>query len=120
MSQEVKRIDLSKAVQDKGKESDAANEVISEANYIFEPSTYDVVDHLEQSMLNIAVSQLILNSKLAQYASRFRAMSASHQRADETKGELHLEYNRAKRAIKDARLKEIINGLKKAKRGATA
>jgi ATP synthase F1 gamma subunit len=120
MSQEVKRIDLSTAVQNKGKESDAATEIISESNYIFEPSTYDVVDHLEQSMLNIAVSQLILNSKLAQYASRFRAMSASHQRADETKGELHLEYNRAKRAIKDARLKEIINGLKKAKRGAAA
>lgn len=116
--QEVKRIDLSHAVQDKGAQSDRPDEYISEANYIFEPSTYDVVSHLERSMLNIAVSQLILNSKLAQYASRFRAMSASHTRADETKGELHTQFNRAKRAIKDQRLKEIINGLKKIRAGA--
>jgi F-type H+-transporting ATPase subunit gamma len=118
MSQEVKRIELSTAVSSIGQKTDKPDEVISEANYIFEPSTYDVVDHLERSMMQIALSQLILNSKLAQYASRFRAMSASHTRADEGKQDLHLQYNRAKRNIKDARLKEIINGLKKAKTGA--
>jgi len=78
-----------------------------------------VVDHLERSMMQIAMSQLILNSKLAQYASRFRAMSASHTRADEAKHDLRMDYNRSKRNIKDARLKEIINGLKKAKSGAS-
>lgn len=119
MSQEVRKIDLSTAVTNEGKSAEASDEFISESNYIFEPSTYDVVDHLESSMLHIAMSQLILDSKLAQYASRFRAMSASHQRADEAKGELHLAYNRAKRGIKDERLKEIVNGLKKAKVGAT-
>ncbi len=118
MVQEVKRIELSTAVANKGKETDKPEDIISEANYIFEPSTYDVVDHLERSMMQIAMSQLILNSKLAQYASRFRAMSASHPRADETKQELHTDYTRAKRNIKDARLKEIINSLKKAKMGA--
>jgi F-type H+-transporting ATPase subunit gamma len=120
MTQEVKSIDLSTAVQAKGSESDKPDEIISEANYIFEPSSYDVVDHLERSMLQIAVSQLILDSKLAQYASRFRAMSASHTRADEAKGELHLMYNRARRAIKDERLKESINGMKKSQKGAAA
>lgn len=120
MSQDVKKIDLSTAVQNEGRTAERTDEIISEANYIFEPSTYDVVDHLESSMLQIAVSQLILNSKLAQYASRFRAMSASHQRADEAKADLHLSYNRAKRGIKDERLKEIINGIKKAKVGATS
>lgn len=120
MQQDVKRIELSTAVASKGQQSDTPDEIISEANYIFEPSTYDVVDHLERSMMQIAMSQLILNSKLAQYASRFRAMSASHTRADEAKGELRMDYNRAKRNIKDARLKEIINGLKKAKSGAAS
>lgn len=117
MSQEVKSIELSSAVSNIGAHTDNADEIISEANYIFEPSTYDVVDHLERSMMQIALSQLILNSKLAQYASRFRAMSASHQRADEAKQDLRTQYNRAKRNIKDARLKEIINGLKKVKTG---
>ncbi len=116
MSQKARKIALSMAVQQEGGTSDAADEIITEANYIFEPSTYDVVDHLERSMMQIAISQLILESKLAQYASRFRAMSASHQRADDAKSDLRLAYNRAHRAHKDERLKEIINGLKRSKK----
>lgn len=115
MVQDVKRIELSAAVKEQSKQTTDTEEVISEFNYIFEPSTYDVVDHLERSMMQIAISQLILNSKLAQYASRFRAMSASHQRADEAKADLRMAYNRARRGIKDERLKEIINSLRKAK-----
>lgn len=114
MSQEVKRIELASAVKSRGDASDKPDEVISEMTYIFEPDSYAVAAHLERSMTQIAISQLILDSKLAQYASRFKAMSASHQRADESKAELHMMYNRAKRAIKDQRLKEIINGMKKA------
>jgi len=120
MTQDVKRIELSSAVTQKGNDADKPDEVISESNYIFEPSTYDVVDHLERSMMQIAMSQLILNSKLAQYASRFRAMSASHSRADEAKAELRLAYNRAKRGIKDERLKESINGMKKSRAGTVS
>ena len=112
MVQDVNRIELSAAVQSKGAKIESSDEIISEANYIFEPSTYDVVDHLERSMLQIAVSQLLLNSKLAQYASRFRAMSSAHQKADEMKTELWLGHNKMKRSIKDERLKEIINGLR--------
>jgi F-type H+-transporting ATPase subunit gamma len=112
MVQDVKRIELSRAVQTQGRKSDQPDEIISEVNYIFEPSTYEVVDHLERSMMHIAMSQLILDSKLAQYASRFRAMSTSSQRANEIKSGLHLDYNRAKRSVKDTRLKEIIGGLK--------
>ena len=117
MNQEVKRISLSMAVKTAGMASDKLDEVISEAGYIFEPSSFAVASHLERSMMKIALGQLILQSKLAQYASRFRAMSASHQRADEEKSDLHLAYNRARRGVKDERLKEIINGMKKSKAG---
>jgi len=120
MVQDVKRIELSSAVKERGTATEKDKNVISEETYIFEPSSYAVAAHLERSMMQIAVSQLILESKLAQYASRFRAMSASHQRADESKNDLHLAYNRAKRAVKDERLKEIINGIKKSKAGAAA
>jgi ATP synthase F1 gamma subunit len=113
MAQGVNRIGLSNAIKERGDASERADETISELTYIFEPSSYAVAAHLERSMMQIAISQLILDSKLAQYASRFRAMSASHQRADESKGDLHLEFNRARRAIKDARLKEIVIGIKK-------
>ncbi len=117
MNQEVKKIELSAAVKTRGNDSEGSDEIISEETYIFEPSSYAVAAHLERSMMQIAVSQLILDSKLAQYASRFRAMSASHQRSQETKSDLHLAYNRARRAVKDERLKEIINGMKKSQAG---
>lgn len=117
-TQEVKSIELSRAVREHVGASGQDEDVISETNYIFEPSTYAVAAHLERSMMQIAVSQLILNSKLAQYASRFRAMSASSQRADESKQDLHKAYNRTRRSLKDERLKESINGLKKSKLGA--
>lgn len=120
MVQEVRHIELSKAVKERGDASHRTEDVINERTYIFEPSAYAVAAHLERSMMQIAISQLILESKLAQYASRFRAMSVSHQRAEESRGELRLAYNRAKRSAKDERLKEIINGLKKAKLGAGA
>jgi ATP synthase F1 gamma subunit len=118
MVQDVKRLDLSSIVKQRTGDAAKPDEIISEANYIFEPSSFAVVAHLERSMMQIAISQLILDSKLAQYASRFRAMSASHKRADESKSDLHLAFNRARRGIKDERLKEIINGIKKANQGA--
>ncbi len=113
MVQAVKHIELSSAVKEKGDASEKPGDIINEDTYIFEPSTYAVAAHLERSMMQIAISQVILQSKLAQYASRFRAMSSSHERADESRNELRLEYNRARRGVKDERLKEIINGMKK-------
>jgi ATP synthase F1 gamma subunit len=114
MSQEVKRIELQTAVaqQAKASASGRPEEVISESNYIFEPSTFDVVAHLERSMTEIALSQVILDSKLAQYASRFRAMSMAKDKATDLSDELGMLYNRTKRRIQDERLKEMINGLR--------
>lgn len=111
--QDVKRISLSAAVQESGRHAKSElKDIISEENYIFEPSTFAVIDHLERSMLKIAISQLILESKLAQYASRFRAMSSAHSRADDLSDELELSFHHAVRAVKDERLKEIVNGLR--------
>jgi ATP synthase F1 gamma subunit len=112
MVQDVKKISLGGAVESKGKLVGKSKDFISEETYIFEPSAYAVVDHLERSMMNIALSQVILESKLAQYASRFRAMSAAHTKGMESVDELRLQFNRAKRAIKDERLKEITSGMK--------
>jgi F-type H+-transporting ATPase subunit gamma len=114
MVQEPKRIELQSSIADQARalNDDKKDEVISEANYIFEPSTFDVVAHLERSMTEIALSQVILDSKLAQYAARFRAMSMAKDRATELVGDLRLEFNRTKRHIQDERLKEMINGMR--------
>jgi ATP synthase F1 gamma subunit len=113
MVQDVKRISLSSIVEAEGKVLEKQDNFITASNYILEPSPYAVVDHLERSMMSIALSQVILDSKLAQYASRFRAMSASNDRANETFSETKLDYNRARRGLKDERLKEIVNGMRK-------
>lgn len=113
MFQDVKQIELNAAVQEKGKKVGEGEDIISEATYIFEPSTFDVMAHLERSMMEIALSQVILDSKLAQYASRFRAMSMANDKADEWYGDLTAKYNRTKRRMQDERLKEITNGLRK-------
>ena len=114
MTQEIRHIELQSAVQQQAEvaEQKKQEDVISEANYIFEPSTFDVVAHLERSMTEIALSQVILDSKLAQYASRFRAMSMAKDKAGEMNNDLKLLYNRTKRRIQDERLKEMTNGLR--------
>jgi F-type H+-transporting ATPase subunit gamma len=108
--QEIKHIELKSAVQTAGKQAGPRDEIISELNYIFEPSAFDVVAHLEKSMVEITLSQVILDSKLAQYASRFRAMTAAKERSESSLKDLHMLYNRTKRSIADERLKEILNG----------
>jgi F-type H+-transporting ATPase subunit gamma len=113
MSQSIERIHLSRVVLEMGNTVAAGEEVINERTYIFEPNTYAVVGHLERSMMQISLSEVILESKLAQYASRFKAMSLAKDRANETLDDVSLMFNRARRHEKDERLKEVLNGLRK-------
>ncbi len=113
-NQEVKSIQMSAWVDERGKNVTAAADDISERSYIFEPSTHAVVDHLERSMINIMLGEIIMESKLAQYASRFAAMHAARDKADDSLSGLKNNYNHAKRRLKDERAKEIINGMRKA------
>jgi F-type H+-transporting ATPase subunit gamma len=112
MVQDVKRIELSAVVQEQGRAVAKGDEEISEKNYIFEPSTFAVIDHLERSMLYIALEQVILESKLAQYASRFQAMTKANDKAKTMMHETKGRYRQAKRKNKDSRLKETVNNLR--------
>lgn len=115
MRQEIKNISLSAAIQERGdeiseKETDA---YISDKNYIFEPSVAEVITHMERSMLGVALNEAMIESKLAQQASRFRAMSAARIKAKESQSDLVRQYNYAGRALKDERTREIINSLRR-------
>jgi F-type H+-transporting ATPase subunit gamma len=118
--QEIKDVDLSEVVSSKGRVADlstVSKEMVTEKTYIFEPSSYQVAAYLENSILRLTISQFIYDSRLAQVASRFKAMSAAKERSIDTAGELHTEYNRAKRNQVDTRLKESLAGLKKIRAG---
>lgn len=114
--QQIKELDLGEVVNSMGKVADlnaVGDDIISEKSYIFEPDVYAVVMHLETSILRLTLSQFIYDSKLAQIASRFKAMTAAKQRSLETVSDLHTDFLRAKRALVDVRLKESLAGLKK-------
>lgn len=114
--QDIKDVDLSEVVSSKGRVADlstVSDSLVTEKTYIFEPSSYQVAAYLENSILRLTISQFIYDSRLAQVASRFKAMSAAKERSIETAGQLRMEYNRAKRNQVDTRLKESLAGLKK-------
>lgn len=118
--QEIKDVDLSEVVSSKGRIADLStvgDEMVTEKNYIFEPSSYSVAAYLENSILRLTISQFVYDSRLAQVASRFKAMSAAKERSVENAAELHTEFNRAKRSQVDTRLKESLAGLKKIRAG---
>lgn len=118
--QEIKDVDLSEVVSSKGRVADmgtVSSDMVTEKTYIFEPSSYAVAAYLENSILRLTISQFIYDSRLAQVASRFKAMSAAKERSIENAAELHTEYNRSKRSQVDTRLKESMAGLKKLRAG---
>jgi F-type H+-transporting ATPase subunit gamma len=118
--QEIKDVDLSEVVSSKGRVADMAtvsDDLVTERSYIFEPTSYAVAAYLENSILRLTISQFIFDSRLAQVASRFKAMSAAKERSIANAGELHLEFNRSKRNLVDTRLKESLAGLKKIRAG---
>jgi F-type H+-transporting ATPase subunit gamma len=114
--QDIKDLDLSEVVSRMGKIADldtVGDDKITEKNYIFEPNAYTVAAHLETSILRLTLTQFIYDSRLAQLASRFKAMTAAKERSVETANDLHVQISRAKRAMVDVRLKESLAGLKK-------
>ncbi len=112
LRQEVARIDLFSAVNSLGRNQKQKGEVISSRDYIFEPSLTEIITYMESVMVEIALGQIVLESKLAQYASRFNAMSTAKTKAKEMGHDLRLELNRAKRGQSDERIKEVLSGMK--------
>lgn len=112
-TQEVRVMRLTDVIDSREAAIDDEQNQITESSYIFEPNAPVVVAHMETSMLRLALLRFIYDSRLAQHASRFRAMSSARERAVKELGDLHSQYNRAKRGIIDQRLKEIAAGLKK-------
>jgi F-type H+-transporting ATPase subunit gamma len=112
--QDIKTIDLHTTIQSMSKE--AGDDVITAKDTIFEPSLDEIAELMEQAMMSIAISQVILESSLAQAASRFNAMAMAKKKAFELVGGHMLEYHRAKRSESDRSLREVLVGIKKKKK----
>ncbi|HET8883892.1 MAG TPA: F0F1 ATP synthase subunit gamma [Candidatus Saccharimonadales bacterium] len=114
--QEIKSIDLISSMRTM---SEAADEdAMTAEDTIFEPSLDEIADEMEMTMMRLALSQTILESSLAQAASRFNAMAVAKKRAGELIDDFTLDFHRAKRADSDRQLREVLISLKKKRRTA--
>lgn len=114
--QEVRTIDLISHV--KSMSEGVEEGTMTDMDTIFEPSLDEIAEQMESTMMSLALSQTILESGLAQAASRFNAMTVAEDRAGELLGEYKLEYHRAKRSESDRRLREVLVSIKKKRREA--
>lgn len=86
--------------------------LIFSSDYIFEPTLEEVVTYLESMMRATALTELILESRLAQLASRFRAMSSASAAAGEQKTEVYAAFSRLKRQMRDASTRVFVRDMK--------
>lgn len=110
----IKSINLISTMKEMSK--DAEEGTITAEDTIFEPSLDQIADQMEQTMMTLVLSQSILQSSLAQAASRFNAMAVAKKRANELLGEFIMEFHRAKRGESDRRMREVMVSLKKKQR----
>jgi F-type H+-transporting ATPase subunit gamma len=114
--QEIKTIDLITTLRDMSE--DAGEDVMTAADTIFEPSLDEIADQMEVTMMTLALSQAVLESSLAQAASRFNAMAVAKKLAFELLLHTQLEFHRAKRGESDRRMREVMVAIKKRRRHA--
>jgi len=114
--QQIKSINLISSMQ--AMSSEVEEDVMTDQDTIFEPSLDEIADQMEMTMMTLALSQTILESNLAQAASRFSAMAMAKKRAGELLSDYLLEFHRAKRSESDRRLREVMISLKKKRKHA--
>jgi len=113
-SQGIKKIDLISSIKEMS--SEAEEGIMTATDTIFEPSLDEIAEQMEETMMSLALSQAILESGLAQSASRFNAMALAKKRALDLISLYKLEYHQAKRAESDRRLREVMISLKTKRR----
>jgi F-type H+-transporting ATPase subunit gamma len=116
--QEIKKIDLISSMRSMSGSNDSSEDTMTAQDTIFEPSLDDIAEQMEMTMMTLALSQTILESSLAQAASRFNAMAVAKKRAGELLTDYGLEFHRAKRSESDRRLREVMVSLKKKRKHA--
>lgn len=113
--QEIKTIDLVSRIRSMS-EGAIEEDIITDQDTIFEPSLDEIAGQMEATMMTLALSETILESSLAQAASRFNAMAQAKKRANELLVDYKLAFHRAKRSESDRQLREVMVSIKKKRR----
>lgn len=114
----IKSINLISTMKDMTE--DAEEGLMTAEDTIFEPSLDLIAEEMEKTMMTLVLSQSILESSLAQAASRFNAMAVAKKRAGELLSDSMMEFHRAKRGESDRRMREVMVSIKKKRRSQGA
>ena len=90
---------------------------LAQVDYIFEPSSSEIIDVLLPKHLNFLMWHVLLESSTAEEGARMTAMNNATENAKELIRDLTLSYNKARQASITKELLEIVSGaeaLKKA------
>jgi len=80
------------------------------SNYIFEPSSNQIVNELLPKHLNTQMWQVLLESFASEQAARMTAMDSATNNANDLIKELSITYNRARQAAITKELLEVVAG----------
>lgn len=80
------------------------------ANYIFEPSSKEIVENLIPRSLKTQIWRMLLESNASEEAARMTAMEMATTNANELIKFLQLQYNRARQAAITREILEIVGG----------
>jgi F-type H+-transporting ATPase subunit gamma len=79
-------------------------------DYIYEPSTSEVLGQLLPKHIEVQIFRSLLESAASEHGARMTAMDSASKNASEMIGKLTLQYNRARQAAITKELMEIISG----------
>jgi F-type H+-transporting ATPase subunit gamma len=81
-----------------------------DAQYLFEPSVSDIIEHLLGEYINIFVHVTLLNAKASEQSARMVSMKSATDNAVEMIKDLSLEYNKLRQGRITQELLEIAGG----------
>ncbi len=90
--------------------SDDGKKAHSLVDYIYEPSSNEIVSELVPKHLNFQLWRILLESNAAEQGARMTAMENASSNAKELIGSLQLSYNKARQAAITKELLEIVSG----------
>ena len=81
-----------------------------QVDYLYEPSTQEVLDELLPQYLNNIIFAALLESKASEFGARMTAMDSATENATEMIDDLTLSYNRARQSAITKEINEIVSG----------
>lgn len=82
----------------------------TKADYIFEPSKEELLEHLIPSILQTTFQKYLLETHASEHGARMTAMDKATENAEEIMKELKITYNKARQEAITKELSEIVGG----------